>query len=1569
MNGISIEAQPQLGCEGGVIITSLTSRSKMKPKSGHGNEISLSEALATSVAEYVCDKQRRIHARRGAVPSSASSSAKKETETTTKMASMEVSNSTRSMFGLVSAGEDENNSTLLASDAERIISDSTISSSSARSVNRDSPDSMEASDSHLRTNSRSSMSYAVADLASGMRNFFGNGGEEGSSGGKNSNYSAPIISGTAAAVLALQQSASACTSNPHYDNIVSSNSVMCSNNDSSSRQQSSSEQRKIMIAAAASAIAAGMGEGVCDGEESITLLKHVEGGIMYIADSDTKDSSPTSTTTSADGAPIIDGTASAQMKAIIAGGDILAINGESHQRLGFPLSGRGETRAGTNFATITRQDSNVLSWVDHCSNSTRVTPDDRSFANDFCSLGSSSCCQLKSSLSSRAVGGMNILAEITCHAPPLPLPLTLSHTTNNMNSYSQQHSIPSQESSDRALSSSSSQEQHSHVHQALQHDLFRHEPENTKNVLAIPSYQEIYREMGLTPDERHHFSQHHLSSGSYSIDSHQLDSFHPHATQCRQYHNLSPSSDYPMKLISRTPFGHVSRDDIEEGKGLYSRKDLSRFGGHISEAKDVTGNMKDGCASLVLGNLEKDLRECDGLLWFLYSTDRANGGGALCRSYHSKRPIRIFRSSLLGGKYAPPFLDVEDDFEEDSDVAYRYDGLYMVRAVWDIHGSETETHPVCGENGWQTYFCTRLPRRPLEEEKREDGMEYNAMGCQELWSTIQKMRGVRKPRKFDIPPPPVKLGPLRNCAISGAFKDRKAAGFVKPAEETHIATPRQRPNSKSPRTVPAENVDNGDGKSVSEIVDQQQQLHMTQLVDSSPCQMLTQRPRLNYMLESNSALPSSHHFDAESSDSELSSSASQVNSKQSKRRKTTPNPKYSNENTVSAYIPKRATAAKAEAANRDMFVGSKSLKRNSSDSATSLALTTKARYIVDQSIITVGSRVLVAYKGSLYKATIRRRREKDGTHDFLIHYDGNKKSNVHWIAVNDINKILEINVDAPPKKNSPTASGVVWIKGLVKEKEIRASGKRKSPVPLEESDTNDDQAKPSGDTLTNHVGGTSEMNDYTSERKSCSVMNDDQEKPSGEAVTNHVPLNGGGKSDMNNNASEMKSFSVVENHKDVSQPMPCMSETIISPPNADAIRKPRESVVSDVYIVESHNSLAKCTAAEWTPAESDDDGSRSESDNNPTSITAIPKGKSEPITASKFPVGAHVYVEYRQIFYSSTILKTRRKRGGAGGSNTEYLVHYEGYKKSSNTWVKEATLHEVNALTTKRFERQRVTTADKPQESEQPLEFSKVQRTKNTLVGNTLLTDNVNHSTTQKKPPTPKLRSDESDAALKSLKSGVAFLVGSMVFVEWTGALFLAKMLKKRYSGDRTEYLISYDGYNSNHDAWVSINKIYEVNPQTKRVYKKLNVDMCVDGKEKKCAPPRPVPEQREARKKAQDDDAAAREVETNSPSPFRASSRAAAKSGRAASSLHSDMKGIDSGVEFLPGSTIFAEYKGGLCLAKMMKKRGKGDYMEYLVQYNGLKKSVEAWVSTALIYEINPQTKRMFRELAVSKK
>ena len=58
--------------------------------------------------------------------------------------------------------------------------------------------------------------------------------------------------------------------------------------------------------------------------------------------------------------------------------------------------------------------------------------------------------------------------------------------------------------------------------------------------------------------------------------------------------------------------------------------------------------------------------------------------------------------------------------------------------------------------------------------------------------------------------------------------------------------------------------------------------------------------------------------------------------------------------------------------------------------------------ISNPTIFDEGSRVLVVYKAKLYKAAIHRHREKSGKSEYLIHYDGNKKSTVTWIPVDHI---------------------------------------------------------------------------------------------------------------------------------------------------------------------------------------------------------------------------------------------------------------------------------------------------------------------------------------------------------------------------------------------------------------------------------------------------------------------------------------------------------------------------------------------------------------------------------------
>jgi hypothetical protein len=187
-------------------------------------------------------------------------------------------------------------------------------------------------------------------------------------------------------------------------------------------------------------------------------------------------------------------------------------------------------------------------------------------------------------------------------------------------------------------------------------------------------------------------------------------------------------------------------------------------------------------------------------------------------------------------------------------------------------------------------------------------------------------------------------------------------------------------------------------------------------------------------------------------------------------------------------------------------------------------------------------------------------------------------------------------------------------------------------------------------------------------------------------------------------------------------------------------------------------------------------------------------------------------------------------------------VHYEGFKKASDRWVKETNIHEVNSDTTARFEEQRFSSSKVVAHPDLsgPADSTMITRGKSDDIES-----HNPHFTRQKKPPS-RSRSDASDIThLEDIESGVAFLPGSVVFVKSSGELYLAKMVKKRFSGDRTEYLISYDGYDSDYDAWNSIHNIYEVNPKTKRVYNKMNAEIKSGTK-----PKRPDPPKKQTRKK-----------------------------------------------------------------------------------------------------------------------
>merc|ERR1712157_25049 len=64
----------------------------------------------------------------------------------------------------------------------------------------------------------------------------------------------------------------------------------------------------------------------------------------------------------------------------------------------------------------------------------------------------------------------------------------------------------------------------------------------------------------------------------------------------------------------------------------------------------------------------------------------------------------------------------------------------------------------------------------------------------------------------------------------------------------------------------------------------------------------------------------------------------------------------------------------------------------------------------DPEAIVEGCRVSVEYKGFLYKATVKRSRLKGGIREYQIHYDGNRKSNVHWIPLSLIYEVISYQI-------------------------------------------------------------------------------------------------------------------------------------------------------------------------------------------------------------------------------------------------------------------------------------------------------------------------------------------------------------------------------------------------------------------------------------------------------------------------------------------------------------------------------------------------------------------------------
>jgi len=911
-------------------------------------------------------------------------------------------------------------------------------------------------------------------------------------------------------------------------------------------------------------------------------------------------------------------------------------------------------------------------------------------------------------------------------------------------------------------------------------------------------------------------------------------------------------------------FGHPARE-IPEGKGVFLKQQLLDAGAHLHERKNVNGTGKEGCDSILVENQDPSMREDDGLCWLQVTSAKSDGGAALCQSYASKLPVRVFRSSTLESRYAPSLYADEAD-----KVLYRYDGLYVVRAMWDSQGNETDNPPPNNVSK-HTFFLMRYPKKPVDGNF-EDGMHYNKVSIHELWNEIQKRSGVRTPRLFQVPQPFMELAPIgdksnlsrrrkeniklpseENLKSRRARRRRKSAsspeGSVSDSQPRQLSSTRCLPMPKknsSATGLESENDicisnnshhcenDSDAGslrpkrKSATAARSYLQEAMQTKNGVGEKSRDRKRRPSIHLPDVSHSKrIKDESHLDDDSSiDAKSITSDGDHTAIESDKILLSPGDNAAHNELVIVAIDETSPSSRkseVEAADPpEKAPAKRAYKRKNAVKSELENLDTEPEPKVGKvgfnpASIQVGYRVNVEYRDVLYKATVRRVRLKQKIYQYHIHYDGNKKTNLRWIPSTMVHDVISTIVE--------------------EEIDTKPVAKRRKPV---------------------------------------------KEESESEAMK-------------------------VEEAVEVDEP-----------------------VVKEV------------------------------------------------VEDRKYRVGSEVYVEYRKVLYIATIRKTRLNRK----KNCEYLVHYDGFKKTSDRWVKEGILYEINDESTHRFNEQR---GELP---EPVVEVKKLARARRSGSMDLPFSDGTRRtrgryvasvSSTNESADAPTLDMGEFD-------SGVEFLPGSCVFVVRKDALYLAKMVKRKKIGKGMEYLVHFEGSTPNHDTWVPLHSVYEINPKTRRIFdgtadKRDNLndddneevdeeeDIAHEEDEKKKSAPVPpasptrASTRRNARKPAKyhnDEDVEEREEK---PTKKTGRTKKGRKSEPTVALKPVDMSGIDSGCDFLPGSTIFVIWKNGLYLGKMLKKRGRRENMEYFVHYDGFGQSQDAWVSVSLVYEINPQTKRAFNK------
>lgn len=144
----------------------------------------------------------------------------------------------------------------------------------------------------------------------------------------------------------------------------------------------------------------------------------------------------------------------------------------------------------------------------------------------------------------------------------------------------------------------------------------------------------------------------------------------------------------------------ILKDGLREG-GLYSMQELVCSRAHLADRATICGSIKEGAASIVVRQNDKEKREAFDLEWARVTSTRRQFGGALATSCHKKNPIRVFVNSDCKEQHAPN--------KRKGTKMNLYCGLYVVENMWNGEGHVTEAVPAERFEQY-TYFLQRLPK-------------------------------------------------------------------------------------------------------------------------------------------------------------------------------------------------------------------------------------------------------------------------------------------------------------------------------------------------------------------------------------------------------------------------------------------------------------------------------------------------------------------------------------------------------------------------------------------------------------------------------------------------------------------------------------------------------------------------------------------------------------------------------------------------------------------------------------------------------------------------------------------